>query len=203
MVLIPSQQLPAQLDIYLFIFFYHQWLVCCVWWRGGGGAWESVCERDEGVFTVVPALLRMSPAIVVLMQHLPAVNKRQCHDSFASNHWSSAPNSSGSPALSYFKSLVPSQVSSMKMRNLLFGVILSLFAVVHSTPLTSKWTSFYVYNIHIFFFPILTNTSCLLWVSVWGYWPCDVFLKLWNWDKNPGRFFFYFYPDVRYSLPFD
>ena len=135
-----------------FFFFYHQWLVCCVWWRGGGGAWESVCERDEGVFTVVPALLRMSPAIVVLMQHLPAVNKRQCHDSFASNHWSSAPNSSGSPALSYFKSLVPSQVSSMKMRNLLFGVILSLFAVVHSTPLTSKWTSFYVYNIHIFFF---------------------------------------------------
>lgn len=64
------------------------------------------------------------------------------HDSFASNYQFSMPNSSSSSKLR--QSVGPSQVSGMKMRNLLFGVLLGLLAIVHSTPSNSKWNNQFV-----------------------------------------------------------
>ncbi len=58
--------------------------------------------------------------------------------------------------ITVFQSKAPLQVSGMKMRNLLFGVILGLLAFVHSTPLDSKFTYFFLFYLFATMFLFLT-----------------------------------------------
>lgn len=111
-----------------------------------------MCPQVCQPLVCVPA----SPVIVVGISHLPAY-KRQRRDSSLQMISFGVVNSfrlAGSPLR---QSMAPSQVSGKKMRTLLFGVILGIFAVVHSVTSDGKRNFF----ISLFFIFLLNRHSFL------------------------------------------
>lgn len=111
-----------------------------------------MCPQVCQPLVCVPA----SPVIVVGISHLPAY-KRQRRDSSLQMIGFGVVNSFRLASSPLRQSMAPSQVSGKKMRTLLFGVILGIFAVVHSVTSDGKRNFF----ISLFFISLLNRHSFL------------------------------------------